>query len=210
MSRRLVRHPPEFGERGPDGQRGTAGVPPDRRRPALSPAGRTSSDGHHRRLVPLTGRPRPPGNRTAGHTATGLPLAATRPHGLTFVAVWPRSRPRDSLSRSAIPACPPSTLGPNSRLWAAGIKIACQHLAARNGGWGSPFNRSSAGQRRAGRNRMNRHSGAVASNNVGFLPRVAPLRWRPLTAVILSPSGRSPGHDGFLRERHVADVRFWA
>ena len=32
----------------------------------------------------------------------------------------------------------------------------------------------------------------------------------PRTAVILSPSGRSPGHDGFLRERHVADVRFWA
>ena len=47
-----------------------------------------------------------------------------------------------------------------------------------NADMGSPFNRSSAGQRRAGRNRMNRHSGAVASNNAGFLPRVAPLRWR--------------------------------
>ena len=32
----------------------------------------------------------------------------------------------------------------------------------------------------------------------------------PLTDIILSPSERSPGHDGFLRERHVADVRFWA
>jgi len=31
---------------------------------------------------------------------------------------------------------------------------------------------------------MNRHSGAVASNNVGLLPRVAPLRWRPQTDII--------------------------
>jgi hypothetical protein len=31
---------------------------------------------------------------------------------------------------------------------------------------------------------MNRHSGAVASNNVGFLPRVAPLRWRPRKAIM--------------------------
>jgi hypothetical protein len=36
------------------------------------------------------------------------------------------------------------------------------------------------------------------------------VKTRARTAVILSPSGRSPGHDGFLRERHVADVRFWA
>jgi uncharacterized protein YdeI (YjbR/CyaY-like superfamily) len=48
-------------------------------------------------------------------------------------------------------------------------------------------------------------------------PRHAPSRLltatfgrAPRSAVILSPSGRSPGHDGFLRERHVADVRFWA
>jgi len=30
------------------------------------------------------------------------------------------------------------------------------------------------------------------------------------SAVILSPFGTSPGHEGFLRLRHVADVRFWA
>ena len=33
-----------------------------------------------------------------------------------------------------------------------------------------------------------------------------PLR----TAVILSPFWISPGHEGFLLLRHVADVRFWA
>jgi len=57
---------------------------------------------------------------------------------------------------------------------------------------------------------MNRHSGAVASNNVGFLPRVAPLRWRPrrrISRAADSPSchGRKrtingrPGKQGALR-----------
>jgi hypothetical protein len=30
------------------------------------------------------------------------------------------------------------------------------------------------------------------------------------SAVILSPFGISPGQEGFLRGRHVADVTFWA
>jgi hypothetical protein len=30
-----------------------------------------------------------------------------------------------------------------------------------------------------------------------------------ISAVILSPFWISPGHEGFLRLRHVADVRFW-
>jgi hypothetical protein len=35
-------------------------------------------------------------------------------------------------------------------------------------------------------------------------------RARDISAVILSPFWISPGHGGFLRLRHVADVRFWA
>ena len=31
-----------------------------------------------------------------------------------------------------------------------------------------------------------------------------------ITDVILSPFEISPGHEGVLRLRHVADVRFWA
>jgi hypothetical protein len=60
---------------------------------------------------------------------------------------------------------------------------------------GSPFSRSRPGKRRAGRNRMNRHSGAVASNNVGFLPRVGPLRWRPrprIFRIMKRPRDRPP------------------
>src|SRR2546429_4950642 len=44
--------------------------------------------------------------------------------------------------------------------------------------WGSPFNRSSAGQGHATNNRTNGHFGAVTSANVGYLPPAGPLRWR--------------------------------
>ena len=40
--------------------------------------------------------------------------------------------------------------------------------------------------------------------------RLRPPLEAPRSAVILSPFGRSPGHEGFLRARHVAHVRFWA
>jgi len=33
---------------------------------------------------------------------------------------------------------------------------------------------------------------------------------RARSAIILSPFGIRPGHKGFLRLRHVVDVRFWA
>ena len=50
--------------------------------------------------------------------------------------------------------------------------------AANNRRWGSPFNRSSAGQGHATNNRTNGHFGAVTSANVGYLPPAGPLRWR--------------------------------
>jgi hypothetical protein len=49
---------------------------------------------------------------------------------------------------------------------------------------GYPFNRSSAGQRRARSNRTDGHFGAVTSTNVGYLPRGGPLRWIARTPVI--------------------------
>ena len=53
-----------------------------------------------------------------------------------------------------------------------------------NLGRGYPFNRSSAGQRRTRSNRTNGHFGAVTSTNVGYLPRVGPLRWIARTWVM--------------------------
>jgi hypothetical protein len=71
-----------------------------------------------------------------------------------------------------------------TRLWHNPGDQADGQAVDHNGGKGSPFNRSSTGQRRAESNRLSRHPGAVASTNVGYLLRVAPLRWRPRTADI--------------------------
>jgi hypothetical protein len=57
-----------------------------------------------------------------------------------------------------------------------------------NLGRGSPFNRSSAGQRPATNSRTNRHFGAMTSTNVGQFPRRGPLRWRAQTLVITQPT----------------------
>lgn len=58
--------------------------------------------------------------------------------------------------------------------------LQAQHIRHR----GYPFNRSSAGHRRARSNRTNGHFGAVTSTNVGYLPRAGPLRSRPCSAIM--------------------------
>jgi hypothetical protein len=51
-----------------------------------------------------------------------------------------------------------------------------------------------------------RRGGKLPPRVVAYLVMALAL----FAAVILSRFGRSPGHDRFLRARHVAHVRFWA
>jgi hypothetical protein len=135
---------------------------PQRPRSAVAPALRT--------------RPCHTGTRARPRLSTPaifhpMPTAARRPAAAGYR--WPASHP-------VTPSARPGMTHREEQSMRRRIKSI---LPADSG---SPFNRSSAGQRHTTSNRTNGHFGAMTSANVGYLPPAGPLRWRAQTPIIRS------------------------